>query len=68
MKKLILAFVMLLPSIVRAECVAFLIPPNVRVTNDEAATNTWREGRQDYTLVYAAGIETDTVPTVTPAC
>ncbi|MGE5346338.1 MAG: hypothetical protein ACM3JH_10310 [Acidithiobacillales bacterium] len=34
---------------------AFLIPPKVRVTNDEAATDTWRDGRQDYTVVYAAG-------------
>ncbi len=55
MKKIILPLVFFLSSAVRAQCVAFLIPPKVRVTNDEAATDMWREGRQDYTLVYAAG-------------
>ncbi len=55
MKKLILPLIFFLSSPVRAQCVAFLIPPKVRVTNDEAATDAWREGRKDYAVVYAAG-------------
>ena len=55
MKKLVLSIVLLLPSTVRAQCAAFLIPPGVRVASDEAATGAWREGRKDYTVAYAAG-------------
>ena len=40
MKKLVLSIALLLPSTVRAQCVAFLIPPGVRVKSDEAHKTT----------------------------
>jgi hypothetical protein len=54
MKRGLLLIALLVPSPARSDCAAFLIPPTARVTNDERATDVWREGRRDYTLAYAA--------------
>jgi hypothetical protein len=39
----------------RSDCIAFLIPPTVRVTVDESGLDVWRKERTEHVVAYPAG-------------
>ena len=55
MKTSLLLALALLPIPARSECIAFLVPPTVRVTSDENGLLVWRAERTEYVTAFAAG-------------
>jgi hypothetical protein len=55
MKTSLLLALALMPIPAQSECIAFLIPPTVRVTSDEKGLVVWRPERTEYVTAFAAG-------------
>ena len=55
MRTSLLLVLTLLPLPARSECLAFLVPPTVRVTSDEEGLHVWRAERTEYVTAFAAG-------------